>query len=170
VPDRPQLRGDHVLLRPLRRDDVERVAEIQREPGVARWWGAPDVAELEEKAAGRDEAVAFAVEADGEVVGLVQYYEKKDPDFRHAGIDIFVREASQRRGLGTDAVRTLARHLVGDRGHHRLIIDPAAANGAAVRAFEKVGFRRVGVMRRYWRAPDGIWQDGLLMDLLAEEL
>jgi hypothetical protein len=26
------------------------------------------------------------------------------------------------------------------------------------------------VLRRYWRDADGEWQDGLLMDLLADEL
>lgn len=33
-----------------------------------------------------------------------------------------------------------------------------------------VGFRPVGVMRRYERGADGDWHDGLLMDLLADEL
>lgn len=41
---------------------------------------------------------------------------------------------------------------------------------AAIRAYTKVGFRPVGIMRRYWRDPEGVWQDGLLLDLLAEEL
>jgi L-amino acid N-acyltransferase YncA len=41
---------------------------------------------------------------------------------------------------------------------------------AAIRAYEKVGFRRVGVMRSYERGPDGSWHDNLLMDLLAGEL
>ena len=43
-------------------------------------------------------------------------------------------------------------------------------NTPAVRAYEKVGFRPVGVMRRYWRSPDGEWRDALLMELLADEL
>ncbi len=67
-------------------------------------------------------------------------------------------------------MRTLARYLVEERGHHRLTIDPAAENSAAIRAYEKVGFARVGVMREYWRAQDGTWHDGLLMELLASEL
>jgi aminoglycoside 6'-N-acetyltransferase len=33
-----------------------------------------------------------------------------------------------------------------------------------------VGFRRVGIMRKYERGPDGVWHDGLLMDMLREEL
>jgi aminoglycoside 6'-N-acetyltransferase len=150
--------------------DVDGVAAIQAEPGVARWWGLPDEADLRRQAEGRNDAKAFAIESDGELVGLIQYEEENTPDFRHAGIDVFLAERAHGRGLGSDAVRTLARYLVRERGHHRLTIDPAAENAAAIRAYEKVGFRAVGVMREYWRAPDGTWRDGLLMDLLAREL
>jgi aminoglycoside 6'-N-acetyltransferase len=165
----PLLRGRKVVLRPLQLDDVERVAEIQSEPGVLRWWGAPDEAELRRQAEGRADAKAFAIESEGELVGLIQYYEENEEAFRHAGVDLFLTERHQGGGLGPDAVRTLARHLIEERGHHRLVIDPTADNVAAIRAYEKVGFRPVGLMREYWRAPDGTWRDGLLMDLLARE-
>jgi aminoglycoside 6'-N-acetyltransferase len=168
--DMPTLHGDLVLLRPLRVEDVERVAEIQTQPGVARWWGPPDLDDLRRKADGRDEAVGLAIEHDGALVGFIQFEEVNEPEYRQAAIDLFLAEDAQGRGLGPDALRTLARHLVDDRGHHRLSIDPAAENAAAIRAYEKVGFRRVGVMREYWRQPDGEWRDGLLMDLLAREL
>ena len=165
-----ELRGQRVLLRPLTADDVRKVAAIQAQAGVASRWGPPDEDELHAQAAGTDESTAFAIELDGEVVGLIQYHEEDDPMYRHAGIDLFLSENVHGRGLGTDAVRTLAHHLVHDRGHHRLTIDPAADNHAAIRAYEKVGFRPVGVMRQYERLPGGDWHDGLLMDLLADEL
>ncbi len=168
--DLPTLRGELVVLRPLRMEDVERVADIQTEPGVARWWGPPDHDDLRRKAEGRDEAVGFAIEHDGELVGFIQYEEVNEPEYRQAGIDLFLTEQAQGRGLGTDAVRTLARYLFHERGHHRLTIDPAVENAVAIRAYEKVGFRPVGVMREYWRLPDGVWRDGLMMDLLAREL
>jgi RimJ/RimL family protein N-acetyltransferase len=58
-----------------------------------------------------------------------------------------------------------------DRGHHRLVIDPAAANDVAIRCYTAVGFRTVGVMRAYERDTDSDgWHEGLLMDLLASEL
>jgi aminoglycoside 6'-N-acetyltransferase len=85
-------------------------------------------------------------------------------------VDIFLTTTRQDQGLGRDAIRTLARYLIDERGHHRLSIDPAADNLRAIRAYEAVGFRRVGVLRRYERGPDGTWHDGVLMDLLAEEL
>ncbi len=163
------LRGRNVVLRPLRGEDVERVAEIQTEPGVARWWGPPNKAELRQQADGSDDEKALAIERKSELVGLIQFHEENEPDFRHAGIDVFLADQAQGHGLGTDAVRTLARYLIDEREHHRLTIDPAADNAAAIRAYEKVGFRAVGVMREYWRSPDGTWRDGLLMDLLARE-
>jgi aminoglycoside 6'-N-acetyltransferase len=165
-----ELRGERVLLRPLTDADVPQIAEIQAQPGVAERWGEPRLNDLRAKAAGTDDCTAFAIEHDGEVVGLIQYHEEANPMYRHAGIDLFLSEHVHGRGLGTDAVRTMATHLVRDRGHHRLVIDPAADNTAAIRAYEKAGFRRVGIMRQYERLPGGEWHDGLLMDLLADEI
>jgi aminoglycoside 6'-N-acetyltransferase len=164
------LRGEGVLLRPLTPEDVPAVFAIQAQPGVARWWGQPTEEDLREKVDGTDGVVAFAIELDAKVIGLIQYHEEEDPMYRHAGVDLFLEEEAHGSGLGTDAVRTLAQYLIRERGHHRLVIDPAADNAAAIRAYEKVGFRPVGVMRRYERLPGGDWHDGLLMDLLADEL
>jgi aminoglycoside 6'-N-acetyltransferase len=165
-----ELRGERVVLRPLAAADAPRLAELGQDPGVARWWPGIDEAELRRKAAGEDEVTAFAIVADEEPVGLIQYYEEENPEFRHAGLDLFLGAGWQGRGLGVDAIRTLARHLVEEHGHHRLVIDPAADNERAIRAYERAGFRRVGVMREYWRDAHGAWRDGLLMDLLAREL
>jgi aminoglycoside 6'-N-acetyltransferase len=165
-----ELRGERVVLRLLRVEDAPRLAGLASDPDVARWWPGLDEARLIEKAEGRTDTTCFAVLDENEVVGLIQYYEHADPDYRYANIDIFLGRPYHGRGLGPDAVRALARHLVRDRGHHRLTIDPLAHNRRAIRAYEKAGFRRVGIMREYQREPDGTWGDGLLLDLLAREL
>ena len=164
------LLGDHVALRRLVPDDVHALASIGRAPELARWWPGLDEAELGKKVAGLGDAVCFSVLEGGTVVGLVQYYEEDDPELRYAGIDIGLDPRVHGRGLGTDTVRTLARYLVEELGHHRLVIDPDVDNAGAIRCYEKVGFRPVGVMRRYARGADGEWHDALLMDLLADEL
>jgi aminoglycoside 6'-N-acetyltransferase len=163
------LNGPGVALRPIDAEDVERLAEILGEPEVERWWGRWDAERVRKELIDEPEAVIFMIETGGEAIGLIQYYEEPDPAFRHAGIDIAVATAWQNRGYGTEAVRVMARYLLEERGHHRLTIDPAVANERAVRAYERVGFRPVGVMREYSRGPDGAWHDGLLMDLLAGE-
>lgn len=163
------LTGELVILRRATEADLARLLEILTEPEVAQRWGSYDQDRLRSEILESDEVV-FTVEAEGRTVGLIQYGEELEPDYRHASIDIFLSSQSQGRGLGTDAVRTLARHLVHDRGHHRLIIDPAADNAAAIACYKKVGFKPVGIMRNYERGPDGTWHDSLLMDLLAEDL
>jgi aminoglycoside 6'-N-acetyltransferase len=159
-----------VTLRPLAAGDVPRLLEIAAEPEVKRWWHEVTEQDLLDKLGPDADVLAYAVEHEGEVIGLAESTEENEPDYRHAGIDLFLGTAWHGRGLGADTVRTLARHLVHDRGHHRVTIDPVAHNARAIRSYEKVGFRRVGVMREYQREPDGTWSDGVLLDLLAREL
>jgi hypothetical protein len=64
------LQGELVRLRPLRREDAPHLAEIGSHAEVARWWPDITVEELVAKAEGRDEVEAFAIEHDGELVGL----------------------------------------------------------------------------------------------------
>ncbi|WP_329050444.1 GNAT family N-acetyltransferase [Amycolatopsis sp. NBC_01488] len=160
--------GERVRLRPIVATDRARAREILATPEVARWWGDPDH-ETEGLFAVEEGFSCYIIEFDGVAVGLIQSSAELDPQYRHAGIDIAVHPDFHGRGIGTDALRALARHLFGE-GHHRLTIDPAASNETAIRVYAKVGFRPVGVLRRYERGPDGTWHDGLLMDLLVGEL
>jgi aminoglycoside 6'-N-acetyltransferase len=165
------LHGRLVTLRPVAADDAPMLAEILAEPAVARWWGTFDLERVRrDLTAGDPHEQGFAIEHEGAVVGYIQAVEEPEPDFRHAGIDLYLRTSAQGRGLGPDAIRTLAAHLIDDRGHHLITIDPAAANVRAIAAYARVGFRPVGVMRQYQRMPDGTWADALLMDMLAAEL
>lgn len=156
-----ELRGERVTLRPLTEPDVAPLNAIVASPGVAEHWGMEPAI---------DEQDAFTILVDGEIAGWVGWYEEDDPDYRHGGLDIFVAPAFQGRGIGREALRLVARWLLSDRGHHRLIIDPAASNARAIATYTSLGFKPVGVMRRYERGPDGTFHDGLLMDLLADEL
>ncbi len=171
---RPRLVGGLATVRPGRAEDVPALREVLAEPSVRRWWGEPEPAEdTGAKLLGAGEAaeaVLLVIEVGGAVAGGIEYHEESEPMYRHAGIDIYLGQRYQGRGVGTEAVGMLARFLIQRRGHHRLTIDPAAANTAAIRCYEKVGFRPVGIMRRYERGPDGTFHDGLLMDLLPEEL
>lgn len=138
---------------------------------MVQWWGKPEPADqIAPKLRGDGSSVLLVVEIDGQVAGGIQYHEEQDSMYRHAGIDIFLSSRYQGQGLGAEAVGLLARFLFAQRGHHRITIDPAAANQQAIRCYLKVGFRPVGVMRRYERGADGQFHDGLLMDLIRDDL
>ncbi|HEX5250074.1 MAG TPA: GNAT family protein [Gaiellales bacterium] len=155
-------------LRPLAPEDEAELRRIHATPEVARWWDEP-----EEGFPFSDDpdSTRLVIEVDGRVAGMIQYAEELTPKYRHASIDLFLDAALHDQGHGSEAVRRVVRLLIDERGHHRITIDPAAANAAAIRAYEKVGFTPVGVMRSYERDQDGRgWHDGLLMELLAEDL
>lgn len=156
-----------MILRALVEGDAAELRRIHADPEVARWWdGPPEGFPFTDDS----ESTRLVIDVDGAVAGLIQFSEELEPKYRHAGIDIFLDPALHGRGIGTEAVRRVVRHLIDDRGHHRITIDPAAANTAAIRSYEKAGFKRVGVMRCYERDVDGKgWHDGLLMELLAGE-
>ncbi len=155
-----------LVLRPLAPGDAPELRRIHMTPEVLRWWDRPS----EDFPWDEPESTRLTIEVDGAVAGLVQYWEEPEPKYRHAAIDLFLDPALHGQGIGTEVVRRVVRHLIVERGHHRVTIDPAAANAAAIRAYEKAGFRRVGVMRGYERDVDGDgWHDGLLMELLAGE-
>jgi aminoglycoside 6'-N-acetyltransferase len=157
--------GD-LILRALDAAHAPELRRIHATPAVARWWGPPpdDFPHADDP-----DATRLTILLDGAVAGLIQYYEEPEPRYRHASIDLFLDPALHGRGLGTEALRQLVARLVDDHGHHRITIDPAAENAAAIRSYEKAGFRPVGVMRRYEREPDpgSRWRDGLLMELIA---
>jgi len=164
------LQGKRARLRPATDADIPELARIRATPDVFRWWGGEDLVVEVAKDLRDPGSTGYAIEADDRLVGWIQWQGEDDPDYRRASIDIYLDPAVRGRGIGTDAVRTVARHLFTDHGHHRITIDPAADNAAAIRSYTKVGFRPVGIMRHYERGPDGIWHDNLLMDLLDGEL
>jgi aminoglycoside 6'-N-acetyltransferase len=160
------LKGPRVELVPVAPEHHERLSELRHDPSVMRWWQEPRADFL----ADEDDVFKHAVLHDGQTIGFVQWHEETDPMYRHAGVDLFIGDAFAGRGLGTEVVRVVCTHLVDQRGFHRIVIDPQVANEAAIACYRKVGFKPVGVMRRYERDASGEWRDGLLMDLLADEL
>lgn len=139
--------------------------ELRTDPAVARWWDAPP----EDWPLAADPGdFHFAIVLDGEVVGAIQFWEESDPGSRHADVDIFLGPGHQDRGLGTEAMRQIVRHLIEERGHHRVTLSTAVDNARAIRVYEKVGFRPVGVMRKSsFSEARGEWEDELLMEYVV---
>jgi len=155
-----------MILRPLAEGDEAELRRIHETPEVSRWWDLPE----EDFPWDEPESTRFTIEVDGAVAGLIQYAEELEPKYRHASIDLFLDPALHGRGVGTEAVRRVVRMLIEERGHHRVTIDPATSNLAAVHAYEKAGFTRVGIMRKAERDSDGQgWHDSLMMELIAGE-
>jgi aminoglycoside 6'-N-acetyltransferase len=154
--------GEHeLLLRAMRADDAAELLRIHATPEVARWWGEPEPGF---PFGDEPDQTRLSIVVDGAVAGMAQYWEEDTPRYRHATIDLFLDPALHGQGVGTEALTLLSEHLLEERGHHRLTIDPAGENAAAIRSYEKAGFRRVGLMRAYEHRGSGDYRDALLME------
>jgi aminoglycoside 6'-N-acetyltransferase len=65
------LHGEVVHLRPVTTNDAVGLTQILTHPEVARWWGRWDLDRVRAEVIEPDDGtVMFAVEADGQVIGL----------------------------------------------------------------------------------------------------
>ena len=163
VPELPaELAGEVVRLRPTVAADGPALRAIHDHEAVAHWWDQPAPGfPMEDE----PDAARLTIWVGDRIAGLIEFHEELEPKYRSAGIDIFVAPDLHGRGIGTEAVRLVLRHLHEERGHHRVTIDPAADNHAAIACYRKAGFTAVGRMRLAERDSDGRgWHDALLME------
>ncbi|MET7390796.1 GNAT family protein [Streptomyces sp. NPDC005529] len=163
------LNGRSVVLRRATPDDAPAFRAALACEEVARWWTRNGWLNVEGDLA-RPDHRRLAITVEDAVVGMIKWWAEESPVCPYATVDMFLHPDHHRRGYGTDALRTLVGWLLGPGGQHRVTIDPSADNTAAIRCYERVGFRRVGALRQYWKDDAGQWRDGLLLDLLASDL
>ena len=106
------LQGARVRLVPAGDEHLVAFTALFSDPSVRRWWPAPDpVAEARDHVSPEAHRAVWAIEVEGEIVGLIQAWEETEPDYRRAGIDLSLLGSAQGQGLGPDAIRTVARWL-----------------------------------------------------------
>jgi aminoglycoside 6'-N-acetyltransferase len=128
--------GKITLLRRATDADVERLVTWHDDPDVRRYWDDETFGadELRERLA-RADVDAWIVEADGAPVGYLQTHRE--------GIDMFLVPSARGRGLGPDAARAMAEHLLAAGSHARVTVDPYEWNEPAIRAWARAGFVEV---------------------------
>jgi aminoglycoside 6'-N-acetyltransferase len=157
--------SEQFQIEPVRPEHAERLRQLRAHPAVARWWDPPP----DEWPLGPEPDIErFAILVAGEPVGAIQFWEEPDQGGRHADVDIFLGPDHQGRGLGTAAMHEIVRHLIEERRHHRITLSTAVDNARAIRVYEKVGFRRVGVTRKSnFSEQKREWEDELLMEYVV---
>lgn len=83
------------------------------------------------------------------------------------GINLAVAEC-RGQGYGTEAIRLLLDHAFRTLNLHRIALRCHAYNERALRCYEKLGFRREGILRQD-NFRDGVYHDTIAMALLREE-
>jgi RimJ/RimL family protein N-acetyltransferase len=173
-PSRIQLRGEHVLLRPVdAAGDAEPLYSVSHLPDgdPTTWTYLPDGPyESPEHLAGTlswaentKDAVYFTLVrlADERPLGLASY-QRIEPQFGVIEIGhIWFAPALKRTTAATEAIYLLARHAFDDLGYRRLEWKCNALNAASRSAAERFGFTFEGVFRNHQvvkgRSRDTAW-------------
>jgi len=145
----------------LRIEDLPIIARWLKLPHVARWWGDPEegLTRIAAHMASANVAPFLAREGSRPIGYLHVYHANSDPFWaghtlprETLGLDLFLGETDViGRGMGTRLIRLVLRRLLALPETARVQIDPAPNNAAAIRAYEKAGFRRIGPID----TPDG---------------
>jgi aminoglycoside 6'-N-acetyltransferase len=151
--------ADLIGFRPLGMDDLDLMHRWLNAPHVAKWWGAgPTLEAVVEKyrarIEGREPTHSFLILHGGQPIGYIQSYRMSaypvyeqavGADRNAAGVDLFIgAEEYLNLGLGTALLAEFLRAVVfSESGIESCYIGPAAGNRAAIRAYEKVGFRYI---------------------------
>jgi len=176
----PLILGSAVALGTLDHGMIPLIARWENDPLTSELGGAPFAPISAERV-----AAEWAPLLAGERAGWAGFSILALPDLRPIG-HLNVRDfgtahrsaefgitigdpADRGRGYGTEATRLALRYAFDVLGVHNVWLDTTSANPAAIRAYEKAGFREIGRIRAARRI-GGVVADVVLMDCLPDDL
>jgi aminoglycoside 6'-N-acetyltransferase len=152
--------GASYAFHPMSVDDLPLMRRWLEMPHVRKWWGDPEteLGFIGDMIEGRDTTRPFIFSVDGESAGYIQYWFighhqnatwiadhpwLAELPSNAVGVDLSVGDPDRlSQGIGSGVLRAFAEYLV-RLGYRTIVIDPDPANGRAVRAYEKAGFRTI---------------------------
>ena len=168
-----ELETARLRLRRFRREDQE---------SCLRNWAADEAVfqHISQTPMAPAEMEAFLAGADEAYASLTAYYWAIEQKAAQGVIgEIFVDDFSERsgwcevdyklspacwgRGYAAEALRAVTQYLFDRVGFHRIQAKCSVRNTASERVMQKVGMRREGVLRGYFRRKDGTGWDDVVM-------
>ena len=133
----------------LTADGLPLVHEWLSRPHVVEWWPDPEVqaAQIDSHVEG-DDTTSWLVSLEGRTFAYLQCSQLTDDTL---GLDQFIAEdALLGRGHGSGFIRQFCDEQFAGPAVKTITTDPDPDNARAIRAYEKAGFRRVGLQATPW--------------------
>ena len=174
--DLPVINGEKVSLRPITREDTDRIVAWRNKPSVYKHFifRQPFTREMHENwlstKVDTGKVIQYIIldKALEKPVGSV-YYRDVDPESESAEYGIFIGEEDYLgRGFGTEAARLFTRFGLDVLKLHRISLRVLGGNAIARRSYEKAGFVTEGLFRDMVKL-DGEYRDVEFMAMLNEE-
>jgi RimJ/RimL family protein N-acetyltransferase len=172
------LQGKRVRLRSMTREDLPRLWEFNNDLEVELAGGGDpptpqSLARLQaeydqEVAKGGRDGPAFAIEADGKLIGQCALF-NINPVARTCELGITIGDKEYwGRGYGRESVNLLVEYAFRQNNFHKVWLQVHARNERALSAYRACGFQQEGRLRAHvWS--NGSYDDLIQMGLLREE-
>ena len=167
------LRGKRVVLREARTSDRAELERLRSDPEIDRYMGTdtpPKGSVLKRVFVGSASGALadFVLQGPGgRVMGLLSFWERSVPH-QSAELSIWLARDYRGHGYGTDAVLLGVRHVFKRFRLHKIYLRVLWYNTAAIRCYERCGFRREGRLREEM-CVEGVWHDLIYMGVLRSE-
>jgi RimJ/RimL family protein N-acetyltransferase len=175
------IKGKKVILRKAQRKDFSLLYKWINDPEMASFWYGRDKPRSKNwvkkhftpMVQGKDKSQCWIIEVSKQPIGFMYNTpQKEDDDTRFSGrveLDIMIGEKSEwRKGYGSDALKAMTRYAFIKQKAERVFIIPRVSNSRAIHVYEKVGFKKEGILRHYEKF-EGKWIDCLMMSILKDE-
>jgi RimJ/RimL family protein N-acetyltransferase len=165
-----------IVLRMRRAEDVPAIVRASHDPDTRRWLDDPplsaDDADALERPqerwrSGRGAPFVIADARTGSALGLVNIRLGDDEEVAGLGVSVFPE--ARGRGIASRALRTAATWALTERRLQRVFAEADVENAASIRAIEKAGFRREGVLRAHCMT-QGRRHDCVMFSLVPADL
>jgi RimJ/RimL family protein N-acetyltransferase len=171
----PDLETGRLLIRRLRMDDAPAMLEMLSDLETTKYWGRPVMTELQQAEQYTRENLGWMDDghclywgieekSSGKMIGTCTLF-KLDLSNRRGEIGYLLNRSYWRRGLMSEALRSVIDHAMDGMQLHRLEADVDPDNAASIRLLESFGFQREGLFRDRWRV-NGRWCDSLMLGLV----
>lgn len=172
----PFLIGTKTYLRPLEREDAPQVVCWFNDPEVTRTLLVYRPMSVQAEVAfietiNKDEhdiVLGIAIKQTDRLIGVTGLHQMELKN-RHTNFGICIGEKSEwGKGYGTEATRLMVKYAFETLNMNRVWLHVYEYNERGVRAYEKVGFKREGVLRQETYREGRYW-DTITMAILREE-
>jgi N-acetyltransferase len=174
------LEGKYVRLEPMTEAHIPALTEAGRDPSIWRYmlYGEVTTQEkmgdwvrdiLSRKAAGTDQPFVVVHKESGKLAGATRYLEIRPA---HRGLEIggtWYNPAFQRTPVNTECKYLLLRHAFEALGCIRVQFKADARNERSLKAIERIGAVREGVLRNHMILEEGVFRHSVYFSILDSE-
>jgi RimJ/RimL family protein N-acetyltransferase len=176
-----ELKGKKISLKPMIPKDKDDFFKLATESYGSKFWGVEEGRKKRSKKEFFEdwkdgyfnsrkpyEGQCFWIYFNKKRIGQINY-NKIDKWAKKTDMDIIIGDKENLgKGLGSDALETLMRYLFEKFKLNKIWIEASMANPRAIKAYEKVGFKKEGILREEFYS-NGKYYDSVRFGILKRE-